>query len=97
MLVTRLDHVPEELVVLVHNLFHRSLTVFGQILLRARRVLLVGILNTLLVAALGIFLATLLGFALGIAGVSRNWLIRALTILGTTCHSRLAGRGAEPD
>ncbi len=38
----------------------------------------VGLLNTLLVAALGIVLATLLGFAIGIARLSRNWLVARL-------------------
>ena len=36
---------------------------------------LVGLLNTLLVAAIGIFFATILGFVLGIARLSSNWLI----------------------
>ena len=35
----------------------------------------VGLLNTLLVAGLGIFFATILGFAVGIARLSKNWLI----------------------
>jgi len=35
----------------------------------------VGLLNTLLVAVLGIVLATLLGFIIGIARLSRNWLV----------------------
>ena len=39
------------------------------------RVLAVGLLNTLLVSVLGVFFATLLGFALGVARLSRNWLI----------------------
>src|SRR5262249_47401187 len=38
----------------------------------------VGLLNTLLVASLGIVLATLLGFAIGIARLSRNWLVARL-------------------
>jgi general L-amino acid transport system permease protein len=38
----------------------------------------VGLLNTLLVAALGIVLATALGFAIGIARLSRNWLVARL-------------------
>jgi len=38
-------------------------------------VFVVGLLNTLLVSALGIVLATLLGFLIGIARLSRNWLI----------------------
>jgi general L-amino acid transport system permease protein len=35
----------------------------------------VGLLNTLLVAALGIVLATILGFLIGIARLSKNWLL----------------------
>jgi len=42
------------------------------------RVFLVGLLNTLLVAALGIFFATILGFLVGIARLSKNWLIQKL-------------------
>ena len=36
----------------------------------------VGLLNTLLIAGLGIVLATLLGFVMGIARLSSNWLLR---------------------
>ena len=36
---------------------------------------LAGLLNTLLVAVIGIFFATILGFSLGIARLSSNWLI----------------------
>jgi general L-amino acid transport system permease protein len=39
------------------------------------RVLLVGFLNTLLVAGVSIFFATLLGFFVGIGRLSRNWLV----------------------
>ena len=39
------------------------------------RTFLVGLLNTFLVSALGIFFATLLGFLMGVARLSRNWLI----------------------
>jgi len=39
------------------------------------RALLVGLLNTLLVAALGIVLATVIGFSVGVARLSQNWLI----------------------
>ncbi|MBD1550995.1 amino acid ABC transporter permease [Pseudomonas typographi] len=39
------------------------------------RVLVIGILNTLLVSVLGIILATVLGFTLGVARLSKNWLI----------------------
>src|SRR5712671_296159 len=38
----------------------------------------VGLLNTLLVAAIGVVLATLLGFAIGIARLSNNWLVARL-------------------
>ena len=44
----------------------------------------VGLLNTLLVAGLGIVFATILGFAIGIARLSRNWLL-----------SRMAGTYVE--
>jgi general L-amino acid transport system permease protein len=42
------------------------------------RVFLVGLLNTLLVAGLGIVLATILGFVIGIARLSPNWLVARL-------------------
>ena len=42
------------------------------------RALAVGILNTLKVAALGIALATILGLGIGIARLSRNWLLSRL-------------------
>jgi len=38
----------------------------------------VGLLNTLLVAAIGIVLATILGFVVGMARLSRNWLVARL-------------------
>jgi general L-amino acid transport system permease protein len=38
----------------------------------------IGLLNTLLVSGLGIVLATVLGFAVGIARLSRNWLLSHL-------------------
>jgi len=38
----------------------------------------VGLLNTLLVAAIGVVLATVLGFAIGIGRLSRNWLVARL-------------------
>ncbi|MEL6621379.1 MAG: ABC transporter permease subunit [Pseudomonadota bacterium] len=43
------------------------------------RALTVGLLNTLLVAAIGIVLATVLGVFIGIASLSRNWLVQQLT------------------
>jgi general L-amino acid transport system permease protein len=42
------------------------------------RVLLVGILNTLLVAVIGVVLATFLGLAVGIGQISSNWLVARL-------------------
>lgn len=42
------------------------------------RALLVGILNTLLVAVTGIFTATIIGFLIGIGRLSHNWLIAKL-------------------
>jgi general L-amino acid transport system permease protein len=44
------------------------------------RALLVGLLNTLLVAGLGIVLATLLGLVIGLARLSGNWLIGRLAL-----------------
>jgi general L-amino acid transport system permease protein len=42
------------------------------------RVFVVGLLNTLLVSLIGILVATLLGFLLGVARLSHNWLISKL-------------------
>jgi general L-amino acid transport system permease protein len=42
------------------------------------RVFWVGLLNTLLVAAVGIVLATILGFVIGLARLSSNWLVARL-------------------
>ena len=42
------------------------------------RAFLVGLLNTILVAAIGILLATILGFVIGIARLSKNFLIAKL-------------------
>jgi len=42
------------------------------------RTFVVGLLNTLLVSGLGIFFATILGFVVGIARLSRNWLVATL-------------------
>lgn len=39
------------------------------------RVYLVGLLNTLLVAIVGIFFATLIGFSIGVARLSKNWIV----------------------
>jgi general L-amino acid transport system permease protein len=43
-----------------------------------RRVFYVGLLNTLLVSVLGIVLATILGFIIGLARLSPNWLLARL-------------------
>jgi general L-amino acid transport system permease protein len=42
------------------------------------RVFWVGLLNTLLVAAIGIMLATVLGFVIGLARLSPNWMVARL-------------------
>src|SRR5262245_15276222 len=42
------------------------------------RVFVVGLLNTLLVAGIGIVLATVLGFVVGLSRLSRNWLLARL-------------------
>jgi len=42
------------------------------------RALVVGLLNTLVVAITGIITATILGFLLGVARLSRNWLLRKI-------------------
>jgi general L-amino acid transport system permease protein len=42
------------------------------------RVFWVGLLNTMLVAAIGIVLATVLGFVIGLARLSSNWLVARL-------------------
>lgn len=42
------------------------------------RVFLVGLLNTVLISVIGIILATLLGFLIGIARLSSNWLVRQI-------------------
>ena len=45
------------------------------------RAFMVGLLNTLLVSALGIVCATVLGFAVGIARLSGNWLVAKLAAI----------------
>ena len=42
---------------------------------------LVGLLNTLLVAAIGIFFATFLGFVVGIARLSKNWIVAKVAMV----------------
>jgi general L-amino acid transport system permease protein len=41
----------------------------------------VGLLNTLVVSAIGIFFATFLGFAVGIARLSSNWMVRKVAMV----------------
>lgn len=45
------------------------------------RAIVVGFLNTMLVAILGIFTATIVGFIIGLGRLSRNWLIAKLCTL----------------
>lgn len=45
------------------------------------RAFLVGLLNTLIVAGIGIVLATLLGFVMGIARLSSNWIIARIATI----------------
>jgi len=45
------------------------------------RAMLVGIINTLLVAGAGIVLATILGFILGVIRLSKNWLTNKLALI----------------
>lgn len=42
------------------------------------RVYLVGLVNTLVVAVIGIFFATILGFLMGVARLSKNWVVNRL-------------------
>jgi general L-amino acid transport system permease protein len=45
------------------------------------RAFLVGLINTLIVGAIGIVFATLIGFAIGVARLSTNWLIAKLATI----------------
>ena len=45
------------------------------------RAFLVGFLNTILVAVVGIVLATIIGFTMGIARLSHNWLVNTLAAI----------------
>jgi general L-amino acid transport system permease protein len=44
------------------------------------RAFVVGLLNTMLVAAVGIVIATILGFTIGIMRLSKNWLLRQIAV-----------------
>ena len=60
----------------------------------------VGLQNTLVIAFFGIFLATVLGFTLGVARLSTNWIISRMApdtlppppVENSTLFQRLAGR-----
>ncbi|MGL5998463.1 MAG: amino acid ABC transporter permease [Pseudomonas proteolytica] len=45
------------------------------------RVFVIGLLNTLLVTAIGVVLATILGFIIGVARLSPNWMINKLATI----------------
>jgi len=45
------------------------------------RTFVVGILNTLLVSSLGILFATIIGFILGVARLSKNWLVAKMALV----------------
>ena len=45
------------------------------------RAFLVGLLNTLIVAAIGIVFATILGFLIGIARLSKNWIVAKVAMV----------------
>ena len=45
------------------------------------RTFLVGLVNTILVSTLGIFFATVIGFVVGVARLSKNWLIAKLAMV----------------
>jgi len=45
------------------------------------RALVVGLLNTILVAGIGVFFATVIGFIVGVARLSNNWLIAKIALV----------------
>ena len=45
------------------------------------RAFVAGLLNTILVSVIGIFFATILGFIIGVAYFSKNWLVKKLSII----------------
>ncbi len=57
--------------IIMHLIPYQASSTYGQ-------ALLVGLLNTLVVAAVGVVLATIVGFVMGVARLSRNWLIARL-------------------
>ena len=53
------------------------------------RAMVVGLLNTILVSALGIFFATIIGFVVGVLRLSKNWLVNKLAMIYIeSCRSR---------
>ena len=56
----------------------QSLVEYNQATSTFGRVFVVGLLNTLLVSAVGIVVATVLGFVVGIARLSNNWVVSKL-------------------
>src|SRR3984885_13688521 len=60
----------------LHLISYTNLSTYG-------RAFWVGLLNTLLIAAICIPLATLLGFAIGVARLSPNWLLSRLALVYT--------------
>ena len=57
-----------------HLIGYSALSTYGQ-------AFWVGLLNTLLVAVIGIVLSTILGFVIGTARLSRNWIVARLALL----------------
>lgn len=56
----------------------QSLIEYSQASSTYGRVYLVGLLNTLIIAIIGIILATIIGFLIGVARLSKNWLVSRL-------------------
>lgn len=56
----------------------QSLIEYSQATSTYARVFVVGLLNTLALAILGIFFATIIGFLMGVARLSKNWMVRSL-------------------
>jgi general L-amino acid transport system permease protein len=53
------------------------------------RAVLVGLINTLVVSAVGIVLATIIGFIVGLARLSSNWLISRLALAYIEFHRNI--------
>jgi general L-amino acid transport system permease protein len=59
---------------------NQSLIVYSEATSTYGRTFVVGLLNTLLVSGLGIVCSTVLGFLIGVARLSRNWLVAKLAL-----------------